>query len=189
MDLNTVQKVEVKITDEEKARQERVKARPPLSEILNLHDFEVKTTLSVVWPFEHSNITLLTVSSLTLRRLRKPSCRKRRGRIIVPLLTMKLRCVKTTLLIIGTFVFYAVCVYRLWQQLCDYSTGYGSDLAFYGMSPTWTFLRQYWGTRLVCRYTLYVFHYIFCPFTCSGPVNVVVLWFKKTGHLKLTIDV
>lgn len=39
--MGTVQKVEIKITDEEKARQERVQARPPLSEILNLHDFEV----------------------------------------------------------------------------------------------------------------------------------------------------
>jgi L-lactate dehydrogenase (cytochrome) len=36
-----VEKVEVKITDEERARQERIAARPPLSEILNLHDFEV----------------------------------------------------------------------------------------------------------------------------------------------------
>ncbi|CAL1711463.1 unnamed protein product [Somion occarium] len=40
VDLGTVQKVEVKITDEEKARLERFKSRPPLSEILNLHDFE-----------------------------------------------------------------------------------------------------------------------------------------------------
>ncbi|KAK7691835.1 hypothetical protein QCA50_005239 [Cerrena zonata] len=38
--MGTVQKVEVKVTDEEKARQERIKARPSLSEILNLHDFE-----------------------------------------------------------------------------------------------------------------------------------------------------
>ncbi|KAF8070715.1 FMN-dependent dehydrogenase-domain-containing protein [Lyophyllum atratum] len=37
---NTVEKVEVVITDEEKARQTRISARPPLSEILNLHDFE-----------------------------------------------------------------------------------------------------------------------------------------------------
>ncbi|KAI0302340.1 hypothetical protein B0F90DRAFT_1714063 [Multifurca ochricompacta] len=36
----TVEKVEVRITDEEKARLQRVEARPPLSEILNLHDFE-----------------------------------------------------------------------------------------------------------------------------------------------------
>jgi len=40
VDPGTVQKVEVKITDEEKERQERFSARPPLSEILNLHDFE-----------------------------------------------------------------------------------------------------------------------------------------------------
>ncbi len=37
----TVEKIEVKITDEEKARLQRVEARPPLAEILNLHDFEV----------------------------------------------------------------------------------------------------------------------------------------------------
>ncbi|KAI0827961.1 FMN-dependent dehydrogenase-domain-containing protein [Trametes gibbosa] len=40
VDLDTVLKVEVKITDQEKARQERIANRPPLSEILNLHDFE-----------------------------------------------------------------------------------------------------------------------------------------------------
>ena len=42
MDLDTVEKVVVKITDEERARQERFNARPSLSEILNLHDFEVR---------------------------------------------------------------------------------------------------------------------------------------------------
>lgn len=40
VDPGTVQKVEVTITDEEKERQERISSRPPLSEILNLHDFE-----------------------------------------------------------------------------------------------------------------------------------------------------
>jgi len=40
VDPGTVEKVEVVITDEEMARQKRVEARPPLSEILNLHDFE-----------------------------------------------------------------------------------------------------------------------------------------------------
>ncbi|KZT05333.1 uncharacterized protein LAESUDRAFT_726963 [Laetiporus sulphureus 93-53] len=40
VDPNTVAKVEVKITEEEKARQQRMAQRPPLSEILNLHDFE-----------------------------------------------------------------------------------------------------------------------------------------------------
>ncbi len=40
MDLSTVEKVEVVIKDEEKARLERVARRPSLSEILNLHDFE-----------------------------------------------------------------------------------------------------------------------------------------------------
>jgi len=37
---DTAEKVEVVITDAEKARQARVASRPPLSEILNLHDFE-----------------------------------------------------------------------------------------------------------------------------------------------------
>ena len=37
----TAEKIEVKTTDEEKARLQRVEARPPLAEILNLHDFEV----------------------------------------------------------------------------------------------------------------------------------------------------
>lgn len=41
VDLTTVEKVDVRITDEEKARQERMNARPPLDSILNLHDFEV----------------------------------------------------------------------------------------------------------------------------------------------------
>ncbi|KAI0724176.1 FMN-dependent dehydrogenase-domain-containing protein [Fomitopsis betulina] len=36
----TVVKVDVVVTDEEKARQERMQLRPPLTEILNLHDFE-----------------------------------------------------------------------------------------------------------------------------------------------------
>ena len=39
--MDTVEKVEVVITDEEKARLARLAARPPLDEILNLHDFEV----------------------------------------------------------------------------------------------------------------------------------------------------
>ncbi|KAF9268554.1 hypothetical protein L218DRAFT_917391 [Marasmius fiardii PR-910] len=37
---DTVEKVEVVITDEEKARLERVEQKPTLDEILNLHDFE-----------------------------------------------------------------------------------------------------------------------------------------------------
>jgi L-lactate dehydrogenase (cytochrome) len=45
--METVEKVEVKITDEEKARQRRISARPPLSEILNLHDFEVIFSLRI----------------------------------------------------------------------------------------------------------------------------------------------
>ncbi|KAJ4483149.1 FMN-dependent dehydrogenase-domain-containing protein [Lentinula lateritia] len=37
---DTVEKVEIQITDEEKERFERIERRPSLSEILNLHDFE-----------------------------------------------------------------------------------------------------------------------------------------------------
>ena len=44
---DTVEKVEVKITDEEKARLERFSNRPPLDEILNLHDFEVGRRLNI----------------------------------------------------------------------------------------------------------------------------------------------
>ncbi|KAI0645201.1 FMN-dependent dehydrogenase-domain-containing protein [Trametes meyenii] len=40
VDPGTVLKVEVEVTDQEKARQQRLANRPPLSEILNLHDFE-----------------------------------------------------------------------------------------------------------------------------------------------------
>ncbi|PFH52160.1 hypothetical protein AMATHDRAFT_140761 [Amanita thiersii Skay4041] len=40
VDLETVEKVEVVVTDQEKARQERMAARPSLDEVLNLHDFE-----------------------------------------------------------------------------------------------------------------------------------------------------
>jgi L-lactate dehydrogenase (cytochrome) len=38
---DTVEIALVTTTDEEKARQQRVSAKPPLGEILNLHDFEV----------------------------------------------------------------------------------------------------------------------------------------------------
>jgi hypothetical protein len=41
----TAEKVDVKLTDQEKARLQRVEGRPPLSEILNLHDFEVRPDL------------------------------------------------------------------------------------------------------------------------------------------------
>jgi hypothetical protein len=43
----TAEKIVVKITDEERARLQRVEARPALAEILNLHDFEVRTRF---WP-------------------------------------------------------------------------------------------------------------------------------------------
>ncbi|KAG5637724.1 hypothetical protein H0H81_003434 [Sphagnurus paluster] len=38
--LGTAEVVKIIVTDEEKARQARIAARPPLDEILNLHDFE-----------------------------------------------------------------------------------------------------------------------------------------------------
>ena len=47
VESETVEKVEVKITDEEKARLERFSKRPPLDEILNLHDFEVGKRLNI----------------------------------------------------------------------------------------------------------------------------------------------
>lgn len=40
MEPDTVEKVEVIITDVEKARLERIEHRPSLDEVLNLHDFE-----------------------------------------------------------------------------------------------------------------------------------------------------
>src|SRR5260221_7631916 len=38
---HTAETIEVNITDDEVARRERMSNRPPLDEILNLHDFEV----------------------------------------------------------------------------------------------------------------------------------------------------
>ncbi|KAH9976160.1 FMN-dependent dehydrogenase-domain-containing protein [Lactifluus volemus] len=43
----TAEKVDVKLTDQEKARLQRVEGRPPLSEILNLHDFEAIARLTI----------------------------------------------------------------------------------------------------------------------------------------------
>ena len=40
--MNTVEKVEVVVRAEDKARQELFAQRPSLSEILSLHDFEVR---------------------------------------------------------------------------------------------------------------------------------------------------
>jgi L-lactate dehydrogenase (cytochrome) len=45
----TVEKVVTEITNQEKERMKRVEARPPLSEVLNLHDFEVRV-LHLVQP-------------------------------------------------------------------------------------------------------------------------------------------
>ncbi|KAI0002217.1 FMN-dependent dehydrogenase-domain-containing protein [Russula compacta] len=43
----TAEKVEVKVTDQERARLQRAEARPPLSEVLNLHDFEAMARLTM----------------------------------------------------------------------------------------------------------------------------------------------
>lgn len=43
IDPNTVAKVVKQVTEEDKRRQAMLDARPPLDEILNLHDFEVRT--------------------------------------------------------------------------------------------------------------------------------------------------
>jgi hypothetical protein len=42
IDPNTVVKVVKEVTEEDKRRQVLMDARPPLDEILNLHDFEVR---------------------------------------------------------------------------------------------------------------------------------------------------
>lgn len=47
--MQTVQRVEVEVTDAKKARQERMKLRPGLNEILNLHDFEVRLLSVFLW--------------------------------------------------------------------------------------------------------------------------------------------
>lgn len=44
VDQNTVEKVVVEMSEEDKIRQERVSSRPGLAEILNLHDFEASHT-------------------------------------------------------------------------------------------------------------------------------------------------
>ena len=52
-----MERVEIVITDEEKERLERFERRPALSEILNLHDFEVRVIFSSDYPL------LLTLTS------------------------------------------------------------------------------------------------------------------------------
>ena len=86
-----MEKVEEVITGEDRARQARLAARPLLSEILNLHDFEV-CGLS----FEQI-VSFLTPS----RPLLGWSCRRKRGHIILRRLTMRLPTAKTTLLSTG----------------------------------------------------------------------------------------
>ena len=59
VDLNTVKKVEVTVREEDKIRQERFALRPSLSEILNLHDFEVNSTDDFLGIFIRINSTTL----------------------------------------------------------------------------------------------------------------------------------
>lgn len=47
VDMGSVEKVEVHITDAEKARLERMENRPSLDQVLNLHDLEVGTSTSI----------------------------------------------------------------------------------------------------------------------------------------------
>jgi L-lactate dehydrogenase (cytochrome) len=47
VDPETVERVEESVSDEERARLARFDARPALSEILNLHDFEVGMLLAL----------------------------------------------------------------------------------------------------------------------------------------------
>jgi len=87
-----VEKVQVKITDEEKARQERVANRPPLDEILNLHDFEVcqrKNSLRRV---------------LSRRPLQGKPCLKKHGHITLLPRMMKLQPGRIMLLITGNLL-------------------------------------------------------------------------------------
>ena len=51
---NTMEQVEVTTTDEEKARLQRMVARPSLGEILNLHDFEVYLPSCFDFPYPDS---------------------------------------------------------------------------------------------------------------------------------------
>ncbi|KAH0588825.1 hypothetical protein H2248_004624 [Termitomyces sp. 'cryptogamus'] len=55
--LDTVEQAKVVVTEEEKARQARFTARPPLNEILNLHDFEAiaqQTMTDKAWAYYSS---------------------------------------------------------------------------------------------------------------------------------------
>ena len=45
--MGTVEKVEIQITDAEKARLERMENRPSLDQVLNLHDLEVGTSMFI----------------------------------------------------------------------------------------------------------------------------------------------
>jgi hypothetical protein len=80
----------VKITDEERARQERIAARPPLSEILNLHDFEVCLCGA---DGVHTYVFY--------RPLRNILCQRKLGLITPPQLMTKLRTGRITLPFIG----------------------------------------------------------------------------------------
>jgi hypothetical protein len=59
----TAQMVEVKVSDEEKARRDRMQARPSLSTILNLHDFEVLFLLFSRSQFLYNTILIRQLQS------------------------------------------------------------------------------------------------------------------------------
>lgn len=74
LEEGTAEKVEVEVTEQERLRLQRVEARPPLSEILNLHDFEVRYFLR--FP-SRGHLTPIQ------RRLRDSQCPRRRGHTIL----------------------------------------------------------------------------------------------------------
>lgn len=88
---DTAEKIEVKITDLEKQRLERVSRRPPLSEVLNLHDFEVRRSPSIL-----PRLRALTQNTRT-RLLRNSLCLKRHGRTTPLQRTTKSRTERTML--------------------------------------------------------------------------------------------
>lgn len=72
---------------------ERMELRPSLDEILNLHDFEVRSVLF------HD----IYFSPISFSRLRKQSCQKKPGPTIAQQLMMRLPFAKITLLTTGVF--------------------------------------------------------------------------------------
>ena len=97
VDQSTLTKIKIEITDEERARLKRVEARPPLSEILNLHDFEVDSAIHLAGPTYNSSYP--SRNRLSLGK----SCRRKRGLTTLPPQTTKSPTGRTTLRITGRF--------------------------------------------------------------------------------------